>query len=150
MIAAYRHDDHRICTRQTAEVIDALFESVCRFHLGLQTRTFCRFPSSQEQETFAYEQRRALAERMEKTASLLDVQPARVDILQTVLGINFDLAPTRAVGAINGALPVPSISCDDPITNKLASGRPQDLADVDHLRRAAFAKLKQTEDVTKL
>ena len=56
----------------------------------------------------------------------------------------------RNVKTTDDGLDVPVISLEDLIVNKLASGRPQDLADVDHLRRAASAKLKQTEDVPKL
>jgi hypothetical protein len=35
---------------------------------------------------------------------------------------------------IDGEIPAPYISAEDLIANKLASGRPQDLADVDAIR----------------
>ena len=68
----------------------------------------------------------------------IGVEPARVDILQAVPGIIFERAwENRVAGTADGALPIFSISRDDLIVNELESGRPQDLADVDHLRRAA-------------
>ena len=81
----------------------------------------------------------------------LGVEPSRIDILQTIPGIGFEQAwSNRTVGVIDETLSAPFIFREDLITNKLASGRPQDLADVDHLRRAASAKAQRIEDVTKL
>lgn len=86
-----------------------------------------------------------------ETILQLGVEPSRIDILQTIPGISFDQAwANRTTGVIDETLSAPFISREDLITNKLASGRPQDLADVDHLRRAASAETQRIEDVTKL
>jgi predicted nucleotidyltransferase len=71
----------------------------------------------------------------------IGVEPSRVDILQTIAGVDFDQVwENRVESSIDDSLPVAFISREDLIRNKLASGRPQDLADVDHLRRAALDK----------
>ena len=59
--------------------------------------------------------------------------PRRIDIITAIDGINFDQAyGKKKVFAIEG-LQVPVISLEDLITNKRASGRKQDLADVEKL-----------------
>lgn len=66
------------------------------------------------------------------------VEPGRIDIIQAIPGVTFDQAwQNRVIAIIDDGLQVSFISRDDLIANKLESGRPQDLADVDHLRRAA-------------
>ena len=78
--------------------------------------------------------------RDRETIFQLGVEPSRVDILQTIPGVSFDRAwNNRIISAIDDLL-VPFISRDDLIVNKLESGRPQDLADVHHLRRSAKAR----------
>ena len=69
--------------------------------------------------------------------------PGRVDVLMSVLGLDFDTAWSRRVEADIDDIPVPFISKDDLITTKLASGRPQDLLDVQTLRM----KVKSIEEV---
>ena len=65
------------------------------------------------------------------------VEPGRVDILQQVPGISFESAwAHRVAGVVDGTHEIFFISRDDLIANKLESGRLQDLADEDHLRRA--------------
>ena len=57
-------------------------------------------------------------------------------------GVNFDAAWEHRVDAVidqSTGLKAPFISRDDLIASKLASGRLQDLADVDHLRTAALS-----------
>ena len=63
--------------------------------------------------------------------------PHRVDVLTTIDGLEFDAAwPRRAILELEGVVvSVPDRA--DLIANKLASGRPQDLADVLRLRRLA-------------
>jgi hypothetical protein len=66
-------------------------------------------------------------------------EPVGVDILTEIPGIDFDVAWARRVeGVIDAAreLTAHFISRDDLIAVKLASGRPQDIADVDALRKA--------------
>lgn len=65
----------------------------------------------------------------------LGVEPDRVDMLQGIAGVGFDEAWTARVEmAIDDDLPVHVISREHLIQNKLASGRYQDLADVEKLR----------------
>lgn len=64
----------------------------------------------------------------------LGVEPHRIDLLTGLSGIDWAEAwETRIPGVID-ELPVFFISRESYIRNKLASGRPQDLADVSRLR----------------
>jgi len=66
--------------------------------------------------------------------------PERIDILQKIDGVSFDEAWTNRIeGTIDGVISVCVISREDMIRNKLASGRLQDLADVEKLRAAERA-----------
>jgi predicted nucleotidyltransferase len=59
--------------------------------------------------------------------------PRRIDIVTTIDGIKFDQAyANRTMFSIEG-LQVPVISLEDLIANKRASGRAQDLADIEKL-----------------
>ncbi len=59
--------------------------------------------------------------------------PLRIEVLTTISGVTFDEAyPHRIVDEIDG-VPVSIISCEHLKKNKLAAGRPKDLADVDNL-----------------
>ena len=59
--------------------------------------------------------------------------PRRIDILTRISGVDFDNAyAKRNVVQVDG-LDVPVISMSDLIANKRASGRTQDLADVEKL-----------------
>ena len=63
----------------------------------------------------------------------LGVSPNRIDLLTFLSGINFQEAwATREQGEINGLI-VPFISKEMLKRNKAASGRMQDLADLEHL-----------------
>ncbi len=66
-------------------------------------------------------------------------EPNCVDILPAIPGVDFDAAWERRVEAVidpaTGAK-ANFISAEDLIASKLASGRPQDLADADAIRRA--------------
>lgn len=63
----------------------------------------------------------------------LGISPNRVDLLTFLSGVSFDEAwATREHGEING-LKVPFISKEMLKRNKAASGRVQDLADLEHL-----------------
>ena len=66
-----------------------------------------------------------------------------MDILPEIDGIDFERAwPNRVETVIDPHIGLRAffISSDDLIVNKLAAGRPQDLADVAALRLAAKAK----------
>jgi hypothetical protein len=65
----------------------------------------------------------------------IGVQPIRIDVLTSITGVSFDEAwPARLEATFDGA-PVGVLSKEHLIQNKSATGRPQDLADVDFLTR---------------
>ena len=61
------------------------------------------------------------------------VAPLRVDIMTQVDGIDTRTAIARAVYADLGTVSVPIVALADLIANKRASGRKQDLADLEAL-----------------
>ena len=63
----------------------------------------------------------------------MGVPPIRVDVLMSVPGLGFDAAWRRRVVIDFDGLPVAFLSREDLITAKRASGRPQDLIDVQSL-----------------
>jgi hypothetical protein len=67
----------------------------------------------------------------------LGVPPVRIDILRRADGLDTEDTIDRAVLVTLGDLAIPVISLEDLIANKRAAGRPQDLADVVLLERAA-------------
>jgi hypothetical protein len=56
--------------------------------------------------------------------------PKRIDILTSADGVSFDECWDRRITVRIDELDVPFISLEDLITNKRASGRPQDLAEI--------------------
>lgn len=71
----------------------------------------------------------------------IGVPPVAVDILQQIDGVTFEQAWDSSTEClIDDEVPARYISADDLITNKLASGRTQDLADVEAIRQARAAK----------
>ncbi len=66
----------------------------------------------------------------------IGVEPSRIDLLQSIDGVDFDQAWSHRVEArVHATLPVSFLGRDDLIRNKQATGRLQDLADVDKLLR---------------
>jgi hypothetical protein len=63
----------------------------------------------------------------------LGVAPNRVDLLTVIDGVTFDEAWSGRVAGHYGAQAVEYIGRADLIRNKRASGRPQDLLDIDSL-----------------
>lgn len=63
----------------------------------------------------------------------LGYPPFRIDLLTSLDGVRFEECYDRRVDVILGGLTVPFIGLDDLKHNKEASGRPQDLADLDAL-----------------
>jgi hypothetical protein len=57
-------------------------------------------------------------------------EPQRIDILTFASGLHFSDANENRVYITIGNVQVPFISVDDLRTNKLATGRPRDIADV--------------------
>jgi hypothetical protein len=71
----------------------------------------------------------------------IGVPPVAVDILQNIDGITFDQAwETSEEYLVDDEIATRYISADDLIANKLASGRLQDLADVEAIRQARAAQ----------
>lgn len=69
--------------------------------------------------------------------------PKGFDILPNIPGVDFDAAWERRVETVIDAatgLKANFISAQDLIASKLASGRPQDLADADAVRKAAASR----------
>jgi hypothetical protein len=69
------------------------------------------------------------------TVFQIGIAPARIDILTAATGLDFDQAWSRRETFDVDGRALPFLSRDDLIRNKLAVGRPRDLADVDDLRR---------------
>lgn len=65
----------------------------------------------------------------------MGVPPVRVDVLMGIPGVDFEAAWERRVEVNFDGLPVPFISREDLIAAKQASGRPQDVMDVQSLLR---------------
>lgn len=66
----------------------------------------------------------------------MGVPPLRVDVLMSIPGVDFVKAWTRCETVRIADIEMHFISKDDLIEAKLASGRPQDLLDLEHLKRA--------------
>jgi hypothetical protein len=62
-------------------------------------------------------------------------KPWRVDLLTEPSGVNFDSCYQRRIESQIDGVRVPWISLEDLKTNKLASGRTKDLADVERLTK---------------
>ena len=63
----------------------------------------------------------------------LGLAPRRIDLMTSIDGVEFDLAWREKVVIRVDGIDVPTISRENLIANKRASGRPQDLADVARL-----------------
>ena len=62
-------------------------------------------------------------------------EPNRVDILHTIKGVEFSDCYSRSLRANIDGMPIPIISKADLLLNKIATARPQDLADADQLQK---------------
>jgi len=65
----------------------------------------------------------------------IGVEPIRIDVLTVIDGVQFDEAWSQRVHSEFADQPVNLLSREHLIQNKLAAARPQDLADVEKLRR---------------
>lgn len=65
----------------------------------------------------------------------IGVEPNRIDILTSLEGIDFATSYARRATSTYYGVPVAYLSREDLIANKLAVGRPTDLADVAELRQ---------------
>jgi len=78
----------------------------------------------------------ALLDASETTTILqIGIEPNRVDILLTITGLNFDDAWTEHVRSAYGDIDVNWIGINALIKAKTATGRRQDIADVDMLKK---------------
>ena len=70
-----------------------------------------------------------------KTIGRFGVPPICFEVIQRIDGVDFDSVYKHSVPVmIDGEVSARYISAEDLITNKLASGRPQDLADVEAIQ----------------
>jgi len=63
----------------------------------------------------------------------LGYPPYRIDLLTRITGVDFDEAWSRHIDVVLAGVIVPFIGREDLIANKRATGRPQDVADVQRL-----------------
>jgi hypothetical protein len=66
----------------------------------------------------------------------IGVPPVRIDVITSIDGVEFSEAWADRIQANLGDIPVPVLSRHHLIANKKASGRLQDLADVERLERS--------------
>ena len=79
-----------------------------------------------------------------KTVARFGVPPICFEVIQRIDGVDFANVYANSVPVmIDGEISARYISAEDLITNKLASGRPQDLADVDAIRNRQRATGKR-------
>lgn len=69
------------------------------------------------------------------TGFMMGSPPRRIDVLTKVDGVRFEEVAPRAIEASFDGVPTKVIGLEDLLTNKRASGRLQDLADVRALER---------------
>jgi hypothetical protein len=69
----------------------------------------------------------------------MGVPPMRVDVLMSLGGLAFTGAFDRRIVIEFDGLHIPVLSKEDLIASKLAAGRPQDLIDVELLRRSPLS-----------
>lgn len=65
----------------------------------------------------------------------LGYPPGRIDLLTSIDGVSFDLCSTRKEMVLIQGLPIPFIGLEDFKTNKKATGRLKDLADLESLNQ---------------
>lgn len=70
----------------------------------------------------------------------IGVPPRRIDLLTSISGVSFEAAWNEKVASSLGDTRVWVLSRQHLLTNKLASGRPKDLADADWLKRTGESR----------
>jgi hypothetical protein len=108
--------------RSDAQNADAVFKALAEFGAPLTGLTSADFADG--------------------TTFQIGQPPERIDILQAIDGVAFDEAWSNRVEGEIDRIPASIISREDMIRNKIASGRLQDLADVEILRAAERATRK--------
>lgn len=69
------------------------------------------------------------------TVFQIGVEPNRIDLLTTVGGVEFEVAWARREQSTYGDVPISIIALQDLMATKTHAGRPQDLLDLEVLRR---------------
>jgi hypothetical protein len=114
--------DPDLFIRSDAQNADAVFKALAEFGAPLTGLTSADFADG--------------------TTFQIGQPPERIDILQAIDGVAFDEAWSNRVEGEIDRIPASIISREDMIRNKIASGRLQDLADVEILRAAERATRK--------
>jgi hypothetical protein len=88
-------------------------------------------------EAFGFSEAREFRAVLTQTEKIIQLgrPPNRIDILTSASGVDFEEVWSRAISARLDGLPVRFPDLRSLLTNKRASGRPKDLADVDELER---------------
>ena len=82
-----------------------------------------------------------------RTVGRFGVPPICFEIIQRIDGVDFASVYANSIPVvIDGEVPARYISAEDLITNKLAAGRPQDLADVEAIRQARAARSREPHE----
>lgn len=116
----------------------AVFKALQEFGAPLRTKT-------DPQDTDRFTARRPLTAKDfedENSWFMMGIPPRAVDVLAKIPGVVFNAAWKNRVTAVIDeptGLTAEFISREDLVAAKLASGRPQDLADVDAIRQAQAA-----------
>jgi hypothetical protein len=67
----------------------------------------------------------------------IGVAPRRIDLITSITGVSYDEAACKAIAREIDGVPVRILSAEDFVRNKLAAGRPKDLADAELLQKRA-------------
>jgi hypothetical protein len=65
----------------------------------------------------------------------IGIEPNRIDILMDIAGVQFEEAMAQSIQSTYDGIPIRILGKNDLITAKKASGRPQDLLDVERLEK---------------
>jgi hypothetical protein len=63
----------------------------------------------------------------------MGLPPLRIELLTKISGVEFENCRSRCETLVESGVSIPVIALEDLITNKKASARPKDLADLDAL-----------------
>jgi hypothetical protein len=66
----------------------------------------------------------------------IGISPSRIDLLTSISGVEFENAWANRIMIDVSGLLIPTIGKEDLIRNKLAAGRPRDIADIAELNKA--------------
>ena len=88
-------------------------------------------------EAFGFRPLRVTAEELMKEGQIVQMglRPIRIDVITSISGVDTELVWLRRIAGEMDSIPVWFIDRESFLANKRASGRPQDLADVEELER---------------